>query len=431
MRSMVSERNGQNRIDINGGFSLVEVLVCIALLALTCIPLFAGIRLSATLNSKAHHTQKVTAYAQEELETIKSLSVQEYTKKFADGEEEDGVSYSYVTTGTELDEMKNRAQEIKNNFTMPLNITEEEKSKINAMFTPFICEKKNIAIGGKKYTMHVKFMPAEYSQADASTAANVNVAGFFDIAQADAVRFPVISDEVNMYDDICVSELLTKLEGLGEKKTDADVMGNMKKKVVVAIDSSGTGEGADSGEVNVRCDVIYSYPASETPLTEVSYCVYKASYEVYPASGTDKGKESGGNVFVFARAFRGNLNNCVNELSIDSNGDTNVYFVLGKKSESDALYNFNRITINGEDYSSNYNVKPGLVPGEKPIGTNGMFYCNVKENGEKFDLDPDEKHETIGREKYKAVGYAIEIEMFDQEDLDKRVAHLEATKIDR
>ncbi len=422
---MFRQDKDENRRLTDQGFSLVEVLVCIALIALTCIPLFAGIRLSATLNNRAHHTQKVTAYAQEELETIKSLSVEEYTKKFADGKKEDGVFYSYVTSSTELDEMKNRAREIKNNFTMPLDITEEEKSKINAMFTPFICEKKNIAIGGKKYTMHVKFMPAEYSQTGASTAANVNVAGFFDIAQADAVRFPVISDEVNMYDDICVSELLTKLEGLGEKKTDADVMGNMKKKVVVTIDS------AEAGEVNVRCDVIYSYPASETPLTDVSYCVYKASYEVYPASGTDKGEESGGNVFVFARAFRGNINNCVNELYIDSNGDTNVYFVLGKKSESDALYNFNRITINGEDYSSNYNVKPGLVPGEKPIGTNGMFYCNVKENGEKFDLDPDEKHETIGREKYKAVGYAIEIEMFDQEDLDKRVAHLEATKIDR
>ncbi len=422
---MFRQDKDENRRLTDQGFSLVEVLVCIALIALTCIPLFAGIRLSATLNNRAHHTQKVTAYAQEELETIKSLSVEDYAKNFKDNLTKDGVIHSYITSGTELDEMKNRAQEIKNNFTMPLDITEEEKSKINAMFTPFICEKKNIAIGGKKYTMHVKFMPAEYSQADASTAANVNVAGFFDIAQADAVRFPVISDEVNMYDDICVSELLTKLEGLGEKKTDADVMGNMKKKVVVTIDS------AEAGEVNVRCDVIYSYPASETPLTDVSYCVYKASYEVYPASGADKGEESGGNVFVFARAFRGNINNCVNELYIDSNGDTNVYFVLGKKSESDALYNFNRITINGEDYSSNYNVKPGLVPGEKPIGTNGMFYCNVKENGEKFDLDPDEKHETIGREKYKAVGYAIEIEMFDQEDLDKRVAHLEATKIDR
>ena len=41
------------------------------------------------------------------------------------------------------------------------------------------------------------------------------------------------------------------------------------------------------------------------------------------------------------------------------------------------------------------------------------------------------KRVTIGRSKYKTVGYAVEIEMFDQSDSNKRVAHVEATKIDK
>lgn len=438
MQHVVSEKNDKNRTFTDKGFSLVEVLVCIALIALTCVPLFAGIRLSATLNNKAHNTQKVTAYAQEELETIKSISVEDYVKDFKDSITSDGVSYSYITSGTELDAAITRANAIKNNFSKPVGISAEESAAIDAMFTPFICEKKDIDIGGKKYTMHAKFMPAEYSQFDQTSAANVNVSGFYDIAQADAVRFPVISDEINLYDDVSVAELQMKLEGLGEKKTDLDIMNNMKKHIFVEIDSPAAMEGAESGEMSVRCDVTYTYPASGTPLTDVSYCVYKGSYEVYPASGTEKGSESGGNVFIFARAFRGINNNCVNELSIKSNGDTDVYFILGRKSEGDKYYNFNKIAINediygdGGVYSKDYNIKSSLVPGQKSIpGTNGMFYCNVKENGESFDLDPSKKHETIGREKYKAVGYAVEIDIYDQEDSDKRVAHLEATKIDK
>ena len=56
---------------------------------------------------------------------------------------------------------------------------------------------------------------------------------------------------------------------------------------------------------------------------------------------------------------------------------------------------------------------------------------NVKVNGQSFELDADKESETIGRSKYKTVGYAVEIEMFDQSDSNKRVAHVEATKIDK
>ncbi|MGN0377923.1 MAG: prepilin-type N-terminal cleavage/methylation domain-containing protein [Suilimivivens sp.] len=428
------EKGHRNRRLADKGFSLVEVLVCIALIALTCVPLFAGLRLSATLNNKAHYTQKVTAYAQEELETIKSVSVEDYVKSFKEGSVVDGVSYSYITSGTEWDAMNSRAQTIKGKLPTGLmtGLTQEEKDAVNAMFTPFICEKKDIDIGGKKYTLHVKFMPAEYSQYDQTTAANVNIAGFYDIAAADAVRFPVISDEINLYDETCVDSLLDRLTGLGETKTDADIMGNMKKTVLVTLVSPASSEGAESAQMSVRCDVTYSYPASSTPTAEISYCVYNGSYEVYPASGTDAGSESGGKAFVFARAFRGVNNDCINELVIDSTGDTDVYFILGRKSDADTFYNFNNIIVNGDNYSENYNIKSSLVPGEKPIpGTNGTFYCNIKVNGEQIDLDAQEKYDTIGREKYKAVGYAVEIEMFDQADSDKRVAYVEATKIDR
>lgn len=407
------------------GFSLIEVLVCIALIALICVPLFRGIGVSATLNNRAHYTQLVTAYAQEELENVKSLSIEKYTEIYKTGSTVDGVSYAYITSGTEWDELNDRANDIMSNMSAAVSLTAEQQKNL---FQPFICEKRDIEIGNKKYTMHVKFMPAEYSRYDQSTAANVNVAGFYNVAEADAARFPVISDEINLYDSTCVTGLIEKLKDAGETVTEFDIISNMKKTVLVEIDSPTPAEGADAAEMTIRCDVTYSYPAG-SPRAEVSYQVYKGSYDVYPATGATAGDESGGNAFLFARAFRSLDNMCRNDLVINSTGDTNIFFVLGRETEADALYNFNSITINGAGYSQDYDVK-ALVPGEMAIpGTNGMFYCNIKQNLEVLDIS--EEYRTIGTENYNAIGYAVEVDMFEQEDGNNRVAHLEATKIDK
>lgn len=402
------------------GFSLIEVLVCIALLAIVCIPLFSGFRLSARLNSKAHHTQKVTAYAQEELETIKMLSVADYVKQV----EADGGSK--ITSGTEWDELNNRASEIEAKFNPGVTLTTEEKEEL---FQPFIMEKKNIRVGGKDYTLHVKFMPAEYSQyEDKISAAGVNVAGYFDVAEADAARFPVISNEINLYDTVCAEVLLDKLKGIGiADKTDADILANLQKKVEVTA--------AENGDtLEVRCEVTYSYPA-ESPSVEASYLVYKGSYEIDPvadADGLKRGEESGGSIFLLASAFQrawSGTPSIHNILEITSTGDSDIYFVLNRTEDENKLYNFEEITVNGTPYLSGYDMK-AAVPGEMQIpGTTGTFKTNIKANG--MEVIDTEKSESIGAESYKTITYAVEIEMYDETDGDKKVADIEATKVDR
>lgn len=402
------------------GFSLIEVLVCIALLAIVCIPLFSGFRLSARLNNKAHHTQKVTAYAQEELETIKMLSVEDYMKQV----EADGGSK--ITSGTEWDEMNDRASGIAAKFNPGVTLTEEEKKEL---FQPFILEKKNVPVGGKNYTLHVKFMPAEYSQYDDKiSAAGVNVAGYFNVAEADAARFPVISNEINLYDTVCAEVLLDKLKGIGiTDKTDADILANLQKKVEVTA--------AENGDtLEVRCEVTYSYPA-ESPSVEASYLVYKGSYEIDPvadADGLKRGEESGGSIFLLASAFQSAWSGSPsihNILEITSTGDSDIYFVLNRTEDENKLYNFEEITVNGTPYLSGYDMK-AAVPGEMQIpGTTGTFKTNIKANG--MEVIDTKKSEAIGAESYKTITYAVEIEMYDEADGNKKVADIEATKVDR
>ena len=82
----------------NKGFSLVEVLVCIALLAVISVPIFAGIRTSAKLNFNAHNTQMLTSYAQEELEIVKALSVDAYTQRMSSA----GVAKTDIIDGSDF-----------------------------------------------------------------------------------------------------------------------------------------------------------------------------------------------------------------------------------------------------------------------------------------------------------------------------------------
>jgi prepilin-type N-terminal cleavage/methylation domain-containing protein len=414
----------------SAGFSLVEVLVCIALLAIVCVPLLSGFRTSAVLNNKAHYTQKVTAYAQEELETIKTFSVEDYTAQFTGAGTEPGVTYTYIASDSDAEwvDLRTKADAIMSSFNPGVTLSDDKKKEL---FNPFICEKKGIQIGSKTYTMRASFMPAEYSQYDKRTsAAGVNVAGYFDIAEADAVKFPVITDEINQYDEMSAGILAAKLEEIGESKTEADILSNMKKTIDIDIQSS-----ASEGTVDVRCDITYAYPAA-SPKAEANYCVYKASYELYPAVETGSlriGAESGGSVFIMANAYRSLNVSCINELNIMVDGSEDVYLVAGHASGTEDIYNFNTITVNGNAYVDGYNVK-AAVPGEMDTGTGGTFRSNIKQNGEKLDTTKEETF-TIGNETYQTITYAVEITMYEETDtgtdFDTKVAHIEATKIDR
>lgn len=414
---------------------MIEVLVCIAVLAIISVPIFKGLQVSAILNSNADTTQKITAYAQKELETIKGMTVEEYVKNFQSGYvDADGTAYSYVTSGEVWEALNNDAEAIKNNFTAPGNMSEDE---VDALFTPFICEKENIKIGSKTYKMLVKFLPAEYSQADQSTAANVNVAGYYDVSEADAVRFPVISDKINMYDETCVASLKNRLLMLGDTKSDDEIMGDMRKTVKVEIISPSSVNSSGS-KMSVRCDVVYAYPA-DTPRVELNYCVYSATYDLEPDEGSNIGEESGGRVFIFARAFKDSVyNQCINDLIIASTGNTDVYFVLGSETGSSisSIYNFNSIELRNDAtseakyYSSNYNLNLGIKdsPGQTDIpGTTGTFYCNIKSDGEV--LNNSDEFETIGAELYRVISYAVKVEMYEQTEESVRVAYLEAAKV--
>lgn len=61
----------------NKGFSLIELLVCVAIMAIAAIPLMKSLGLSAKINGRAQSIQNATSLAEGVMEEIKSLSIVE------------------------------------------------------------------------------------------------------------------------------------------------------------------------------------------------------------------------------------------------------------------------------------------------------------------------------------------------------------------
>lgn len=424
---------GESNWIINGnqGFSLVEVLVCIAIIAIACVPIFSGLNLSVKLNNNAHYTQKVTAFAQEELEKIKVMSVSEYKQYVLDN----GGEIKAVTSGKTSDDAIARRDDFQNNGGEGVS-----SDLLDDLFNPINCCRE-VEIGGKKYILNAIFSPSDYSQINTGgKASNVNVSPLSAIAEADGSRFPVVTNEINMYDEqqdaggaAIINNILSRYKTLHPDTTVTreTVFANMKKTADVNLSK---GSGGDS--IKIECVVSYQYEE-----IELTYKVYSATYAYDPVSddeslGVTAGEYSGGNIYIAARPFQDSslisehsTNHCYNIVNIKWTGDelpVNIYFVRGKTDVSD--YNFDEINVFSNEKTLNYLTPASLAGnGYKECGEI-KFYTNVKRHG--WESVTPEEETTIGQGEYEVRCYGITIEMIEK-DTGDIAARFESSKIER
>lgn len=70
---------------VNKGFSLIEVLVAIVVLAIITLPILSSFATSAKVNSNARRQENANSLAQKVMEEFKSLSIQQLTNGYIDG----------------------------------------------------------------------------------------------------------------------------------------------------------------------------------------------------------------------------------------------------------------------------------------------------------------------------------------------------------
>lgn len=65
------------QLNRNAGFSLVELLIAVIILAIIVVPLLHGFVTSARMNGKARQTQRAITVAQDLMEGLKAYDIEE------------------------------------------------------------------------------------------------------------------------------------------------------------------------------------------------------------------------------------------------------------------------------------------------------------------------------------------------------------------
>ena len=92
----------KNKFLGNKGFTLVEVLVAVAILALIAIPLVANFAMSSRVNQKSRKNLDTTTMAQNVMEGMNAYSAEDIIKQF-DSYSGAGQSLKFLPTGTTVD----------------------------------------------------------------------------------------------------------------------------------------------------------------------------------------------------------------------------------------------------------------------------------------------------------------------------------------
>lgn len=269
----------------NAGFSLVEVLICLAIFTLIIIPILNAFRSSAVMNQKAHKLQAATSEAQNFIEIFRANPLP-FLKALYQG---DATRYSYSEQPEDADE-EDRILTFK--------------------------ESGYISMNNAKYDVEIILNPSIYSNAsDSSDASDVNTRKLPKIEDIDTVSNAVIASELWKYDSEAAFELLNN----SLRTDDID-----KKEITVTLTKTTT------GSLKVTCRIIYTENSEKA-----EYMVYQSIFTpVLNDTGDDW--KSGGDVYLFVSALTAGYDTVkiINLFNTEGDGNPNLDIHLIRGGEN-------------------------------------------------------------------------------------------------
>jgi prepilin-type N-terminal cleavage/methylation domain-containing protein len=457
----------------NQGFSLVEVLVCVFILAIFCIPLLRGFNMSALNNNRAHHTQMATAYAQQTLERVVAARLDIDNHNDTGGADTvDGWDLEEQITALLTDAASAEVPDFNSAQTTDGDTFRGALAAANPiynnpeyhhLFETITFAQDNIPIGGREYNMTVTLDPLPYSQEVAdptaeSIAREANVFRVSSVDDVDGLRFPVIADEINSFDGGILNFLLDTAVSRGiTGLTEEQIYRNLSKEVIVDIEHlllpasppvAGP-NGEIQGTVKVTCDVRYNVDVGGF-VEEKIYNVYMGIFEL--ARGNDQWN-TGGRIYIFAKAYRdntpgnswGHLGNAasdggnimsINNFTVIANTaiPLDIYLVRGFESDGTNFYadQFRQVRVNSDNYYTFPHPNPALT-GERQFSSGGTLtnlHTNIKGsiNDLSLPVDPnaDAHLNTVGTERPRLRNYVVTVTLRDTDG--RLVAEVTTTK---
>lgn len=255
----------------NSGFSIVELIIAVAILAAVFTPILRSFALGAKTNAKAQQMQNVTSVAEKIMEEVKAYSIEElYTKAAASAEIvflSGSEAEAYIDSGSNAE-------------------PSSESSDYDD--APYVLYYKDItATQGKTYNVCATINNKTYDVDTATDASNIN-----------SVKLPQLYDVQDSKDHLVLSWEMSKfdpgaLNNLVEANTKEDsqkdtVKNEIKSKGVktttIEFDNAADGKSAD-----ITCNVKYESGDSTKYPKTLEYNVYSGTLETIEVDDKNNG----------------------------------------------------------------------------------------------------------------------------------------------
>lgn len=347
----------KNTIQLNNyGFTLVELLVAVAILSVITVPIMKSFTTSAITSAKAQSMQNATSVAERVMEEVKTWpeeKISQYKEKDENGNPIFGSNARYSE-----DDIKD--------FTATM---------------------------GEKFDVYVEFSDANYSEVEGKTdVSDINSVKLPELYAVDSDNHIVISWEVNSYDASAVENIAYEANANKD-----NVKNNIKK--IINIEMTGGGATVEEGSlkylpIKTECTVEYKYNT-----TSLKYTVFNSVTAYIPIEANKK-SSGGPHLYLFytpASQISGIDSGKVENETIKIKDTTEIPNVEGDTNT------YNR------DYYVIFQNPEGISDWPKvEKNGNGRLYTNIVGISDSVDNSVD----TLYGTKYKQRIYDVKVKVY-------------------
>ncbi len=315
-----------NKTNTDNGFTLVELIICVAILALASLALMKSFSMATMVNAKAQRMQNATSLAESVMEEVKSSTITQLKTKYGSA----AISISDADFAGYSGPQKDAAA----------------AAAAGGGATAALLEGGDDAAGTRYYVLWKKDTYAAQSGEKFDVTATMRISPYIrteesdDASDANSIKLPVIEEidthtktvltakELNKYDVIAKDYFHDHTVTPGEKPLES-------KKIIVT--KKGDGSNTSSSEITVTCTVVYT----DSGVSTYSKEVFKGTYVPQKNKDGEMAEVDNGIYIFYSRAhemYPSEIPAIDEEITIDdssSNDDHKVYIIFQNSDDLD------------------------------------------------------------------------------------------------
>ena len=310
------KKSSDNFITVDAGFTLVELVICVTILAIASVVLMKSFSLAAMTNGKAQKMQNATSLAESVMEEVKSSSIVQLQERYNAGADKT-IGESDTTFAGFTAQIKDSTAKA----AAGTGATSAFLRSTDANTQYYVLWKEGAFVGQSSdiydVTATMRTVPYKGTEGEA------------DASDANSLKLPVIEEIDTHTKTVLTSKELNKYDVIAKDYFyDHTVTPGYKplKSKEIIINKTGNGEAyksevAGSGLINVECWVSYK----DEDDTEYRKKVFEGTYVSKKEGGAQKKVDNG--IYIFYKRFLASDEKItINDSS--SNDDHKVYVLF-------------------------------------------------------------------------------------------------------